>query len=517
MDEMYDQNNPEHSSGPEGGQGNPGAHHQPTGPDYPAGPGYTAGPAAAAGSVYPGGPEAAYASVPPAPKRRNHKRGLIITGAAALAVGAAAGGLIGSLHSAPVTNATATSKTILSTSQIASRVDPGLVDVVSTDGDQQAESAGTGIVLSSTGLILTNNHVINGATSVKVTDIGNGKIYTATVVGYDASKDVAVLQLQHASGLTVASLGNSNTVQVGNNVVALGNAGGKGGTPSVAAGQVTGLNQSITASDELSGSSEQLSGLIETNAPIQPGDSGGSLVNSYGQVIGMDTAASSSSSSSSQDQTATQAFAIPINEAVSVAQQIEAGDASSTVHIGATAFLGLEISPSGDSSGSGIGSGGGSGSGGSGGFNFGGGSGSGSGGFNFGGGSSSGGSGGFSIPGFNIGGLNIPGFNIGGLNFGNGSSNGSGSGSTGSGSTGGQATGTGVAIAGALSGSPAANAGITAGDEITSVGGQSVSSPEDISSALVKYHPGDKISISWVDSSGQSHTATVTLANGPAA
>jgi S1-C subfamily serine protease len=526
MSEMYDQNNPEHSSGPEGGQGYPGAHNQPTGPDYPAGPGYAAGPAFAAGSAYPGGPEAAYASVPPAPKRRNRKRGLIITGAAALAAGAAAGGLIGSMHSTPVTNATATSKTILSTSQIASRVDPALVDVVSTDGDQQAESAGTGIVLSSTGLILTNNHVINGATAIKVTDIGNGKTYTATVVGYDASKDVAVLQLRGASGLTVASLGNSNTVQVGNNVVALGNAEGKGGTPSVAAGKVTGLNQSITASDELSGSSENLTGLIQTNAPIQPGDSGGSLVNSYGQVIGMDTAASSGSSSSSQDQTATQAFAIPINEAVSVAQQIEAGDASSTVHIGATAFLGLEIS-SGSSSGSGSGSGGlggGSGSGGFGGFGGSGSSGSGgsgssgSGGFNFGGGSGSGsGSGGFSIPGFNIGGLNIPGFNIGGLNFGSGSGDGSGSGSSGSGSSGSQATGTGVAIAGTLSGSPAANAGITAGDEITSVGGQSVSSPEGISSALVKYHPGDKISIGWVDSSGQSHTATVTLANGPAA
>ena len=149
-------------------------------------------------------------------------------------------------------------------------------------------------MLSSNGEVLTNNHVIEGATSTKVTDIGNGQTYTATVVGYDATQDVAVLQVQAASGLTTASLGNSSTVQTGNSVTALGNAEGKGGTPSVAIGAVTALNQSITASDELSGASEQLTGLIETDAPIQPGDSGGPLVNVYGQVIGMDTAASSS-------------------------------------------------------------------------------------------------------------------------------------------------------------------------------------------------------------------------------
>ena len=260
--------------------------------------GYFTGPGFGGGPGYPGG--AAFASEPPPPPRRNHKRGLIITGAVALAAGATAGGLIGSLHPTSVGTATATSKTMLSTSQIAARVDPGLVDVVSTDGDQQATAAGTGIVLSASGLVLTNNHVINGATAIKVTDIGNGRTYTAKVVGYDASHDVAVIQLQNASGLTTASLGNSSTVQSGDSVVALGNAGGKGGTPSVAAGTVTGLNQSITASDDLSGASEQLTGLIQTNADIQPGDSGGSLVNSYGQVIGIDTAASSASGSQSQ-------------------------------------------------------------------------------------------------------------------------------------------------------------------------------------------------------------------------
>ena len=167
------------------------------------------------------------------PNRRRHRARTTSAGWSspaplALVVGAAAGGLIGGLHPTSVGTATATSKTMLSTSQIASRVDPGLVDVVSTLGDEQATAAGTGIVLTSNGEILTNNHVIDGATSIKVTDVGNGRTYTAKVVGYDASQDVAVIQLQNASGLTVASLGDSSTVRTGDNVVALGNAGRQG-------------------------------------------------------------------------------------------------------------------------------------------------------------------------------------------------------------------------------------------------------------------------------------------------
>jgi S1-C subfamily serine protease/lysophospholipase L1-like esterase len=413
-------------------------------PNYPGdGQGYLAGPGYAGGPGYPGGYQGAgFGSAPPPPPRRSRKRGLVITGAVALAAGAAAGGLIGSMNKGVVSTATATSNTVLSASQIAQRVDPALVDIVSTNSAAGSTSAGTGIVLTSNGEILTNNHVIRGATSIKVTDVGNGKTYTATVVGYDASDDVAVIQLQNASGLTTASLGDSSSVASGDTVTALGNAGGKGGTPSVASGTVTALGQSITASDEGSGVSENLTGLIQTNADIQPGDSGGALVNSHGQVIGMNTAASTgfqfqgqSGSQGGQEQ----AYAIPIDSALTTAKQIEGGNGSSTIHIGATAFLGIETSGS-DSSGS-----------------------SGFGGF------------------------------------------------------GGQDSGTGVTIAGALSGSPAASAGLTQGDTITSVGGQSVSSASDIQQVLVKYHPGDKISVSWQDASGQSHTSTVTLTSGPAA
>src|SRR3984957_11812277 len=331
---------------------------------------------------YPHGPYLPYGQYPE-PPRRHHGRTLLgLTATAIVAAGVGAGAALGLSHGSTTgSTATSTSKNELTTAQIASRVDPAIVDVTSTLGYQQATAKGTGIVLTSNGEILTNNHVINGATSVSVTDIGNGKTYKATVVGYDESHDIAVLQLSGASGLTTATTGDSSTVGVGNSVVALGNAGGVGGTPSVAAGSVTALNQSITASDESSGSSEQLTGLIETNADIQAGDSGGPLVNSHGQVIAMDTAAStnyqfggygnggfgggsgppgsrtvgfgggsgssgsgsSGSGSSSSNPSTTQGYAIPINTALTIAKEIDGGQASSTVHIGATAFLGVQI------------------------------------------------------------------------------------------------------------------------------------------------------------------------------
>jgi S1-C subfamily serine protease len=196
--------------------------------------------------------------------------------------------------------------------------------------------------------------VIDGATSISVTDVGNGRTYSANVVGYDRTGDVAVIKLVGASGLQTVTPATAKA-SVGQAVVGIGNAGGTGGTPSTAGGAVTALDQSITASDDGSGgNAENLTGLIETNAGIQPGDSGGSLVNTSGQVIGMDTAASSAETTSAAGQSAAvQAFAIPINEAVSIARQIESGQASASVHIGTTAFLGVEVSAEGPASGDG--------------------------------------------------------------------------------------------------------------------------------------------------------------------
>jgi S1-C subfamily serine protease len=315
---------------------------------YGSGPGgYGSGPGGYGPGGYGSGPEG-YGSGSGESGGRHRRRRFILAGAS---FGAAAALTIGGLGVA-----NAFGSTTLTTAQVASKVDPGLVDVVSTLGYQNGEAAGTGQVLTSTGEVLTNNHVIDGATSIKVTDVGNGRTYTAKVVGYNKTKDVAVLQLQNASGLQTVSLSSAG-VQSGQKVVALGNAGGKGGTPSVATGTVTGTGKTITASDESAGNAEQLQGLIETNAGIQPGDSGGPLVNTQGQVVGMDTAASSGISTtgfgSQSQQTATQAFAIPITEATSIASQIEAGQASSTVHIGATAFLGVEVSPASSAGGAG--------------------------------------------------------------------------------------------------------------------------------------------------------------------
>jgi S1-C subfamily serine protease len=226
--------------------------------------------------------------------------------------------------------------------QVAAKVDPGVVDVNTQLGYQGGSAAGTGIVLSSSGEVLTNNHVVEGATSTSVTDVGNGRTYTATVVGTDAADDIAVLQLSSASDLVTVDLGKSSTLSVGEAVVAIGNAGGVGGTPSVSSGAVKALDQSITASDEVSGISEQLNGLLETSATLEPGDSGGPLVESSGRVVAIDTAASSGfqfQSGSSQN------FAIPIDHALAVAKQIEAGDGSPTIHVGPTAFLGVEVEP----------------------------------------------------------------------------------------------------------------------------------------------------------------------------
>jgi S1-C subfamily serine protease len=298
-----------------------------------------------------------------------------------------------------------------------------LVDIDTTLSYQGGAAAGTGIVLSSDGYILTNNHVISGATSIDATDVNNGQKYTATVVGYDRTHDVAVIKLSGASGLKTASIGDSAKVTQGETVVGLGNAGGAGGTPSSAPGQVTALNQSIKAQDESNNTTEQLTGLIETNSDIQPGDSGGALVDTSGRVIGMDTAASTGFSFETQGN---QGFAIPINQAMAIAGDIRGGKGSSTVHIGATAFLGVEIDPNGGRL-------------------------------------------------------------------------------------------SGAAVSQAISGGAADQAGITSGSVITSLGGATVDSSSTLTNLISRYHPGDKVQIGWTDANGQTHTATVTFANGPAA
>jgi S1-C subfamily serine protease len=214
----------------------------------------------------------------------------------------------------------------------------GVVTIVSVLKYQNAESAGTGMVLTSDGEVLTNNHVIQGATSVTATVASTGRSYRADIVGTDPTDDVAVLQLRGASGLTTAKIGDSAGVSVGDSVVGVGNAGGTG-TLRASKGTVTGLDRSITATDESGQNGERLTGLIEVNAPIISGDSGGPLYDSSGDIVGMDTAASSNPARSS-------AYAIPIDDAVKIAGQIESGVATSKIHIGLPAFLGVGVANS---------------------------------------------------------------------------------------------------------------------------------------------------------------------------
>jgi len=211
----------------------------------------------------------------------------------------------------------------------------GVVIINTTLSYERASAAGTGMVLTSSGEILTNNHVIRGATGIKVTVPSTGRSYTARVVGYDVADDVAVLQTVGASNLTTVT--TSSKVAVGDAVTAVGNAGGTG-TLSSATGAIAGLHRSIVVGDDQGGTAH-LTGMIGVNAAVQPGDSGGPLLNSAGQVIGMDTAGSTAY----VDRSSPQAYAIPITKALSIAKRIEAGSSSSRIHIGATPFLGIQV------------------------------------------------------------------------------------------------------------------------------------------------------------------------------
>ena len=197
------------------------------------------------------------------------------------------------------------------------------------------------MVLTRSGEVLTNNHVIRGAAAIRVVDPRTGRSYVATVLGYSVTSDVALLQLQHASGLNTVAIGDSSRVSIGQRVIAFGNAGGVGGSPSSSSGKVTGLKRSIVVSDGR-GRYARLASLIRIDAPLEPGDSGGPLLNAAGRVIGMDTAVSVGF----EFQSAREGYAIPINRVLAVAKQIEARRGSTTVHVGSTPLLGISVAPS---------------------------------------------------------------------------------------------------------------------------------------------------------------------------
>jgi S1-C subfamily serine protease len=377
--------------------------------------------------------------------------------------------------SSPAGGAAGTAAGTAAVRQAVSKVGPGVVLINSTLQYSSEAAAGTGMVINADGLVLTNNHVIAGATKITARVATTGRTYPATVVGYDRTGDIALLRLRGASGLKTVPLGNSSAVRTGNTVVALGNAQGRGSVIT-APGQVTALNQTITASDQgAMTSSETLHGMIETNADIVPGDSGGPLASAASQVIGMDTAANSVSGGGQQQAAA--GFAIPINTALSVARQIAGGQASATITIGYPPFVGILIGSSTSSdprtqaqqqeqqNGFGDGTGG------------------------FGGSNGFGGSGSAPQCYTSNNGLTVP-------------------------STIAPA-GSGTLVDGVICGSPAATAGITSGSVITSVNGQQAGAPTHLTGILARFRPGDTVSVTWVSPSGHRSTSQLRLAQGP--
>ncbi|MDX6393871.1 MAG: hypothetical protein QOJ73_4934 [Streptosporangiaceae bacterium] len=291
----------------------------------------------------------------PEPPRRRGARTLVYVVVAALAAGIGAGTVLALNHGStsaansgissqqipsPTGGSGGNGTTTINESFVASKVEPGLVDINSTLKYQDGTAAGTGMVLSSTGLVLTNNHVVSGSTHLSATLVGSGRSYTAEVVGTDLTDDVALLKLVGASGLKTVQVGNSTKAALGTAVVALGNAGGTGGSPTVTVGTITALNRTITASDQGSSNTETLHGMLQTNAPIAAGDSGGALADSTGHVIGMNTAANSQNIGA---QGTDQGFAIPINTALAVAKDIAAGKSSSKIQIGPSGFIGVGV------------------------------------------------------------------------------------------------------------------------------------------------------------------------------
>jgi S1-C subfamily serine protease len=369
---------------------------------------------------------------PPLPPRERRRRrggtGLaIIVVLVAAGIGAAATVFL-ERDSSPAPSATGTTAG-LDVAAVTSKVEAGMVDITVRDTYSGLVAEGTGLILSSDGLVVTNNHVISGSTSVRVTAVVSGRTYRARVLGYDSADDVALLRLTGASGLRVIATGNSTRVNVGQPVLALGNARGRDGLPTASTGTVTALDQTITPANTANGSTETLHGVLATSAPVTAGDSGGALADAAGHVIGIITASASGPNGN------VSGYAIPVNSALRIARLISSGQGDATVQIGAPAFLGISVT-------------------------------------------------------------NSPG------------------------SCGELGGGLGADVAGAkvcvvYPGTPAAWAGLRAGDVITSAGGQAVTSASGLAAITGRLRPGATLSVSYADISGHSRSIHLTLTAGP--
>jgi len=225
---------------------------------------------------------------------------------------------------------------------VAGGVTPALVNINTTLANNSGEGAGTGMLISSNGLVLTNNHVIENADSISVEIGGDGSSHSAKVLGYDMRDDVALIKVDGVSGLSTIPVGDPNGVSVNDSIVVMGNALGRGGEPSTTQGTVTATDRQITATDQDGSNAETLTNMIQVQADVQPGDSGGALVTADGKVIGMTTAASTGGFRFNESAEGV-GFAIKIDKALSIAKQIQNGQEVDGVHVGARALLGVAI------------------------------------------------------------------------------------------------------------------------------------------------------------------------------
>lgn len=217
-------------------------------------------------------------------------------------------------------------------------VEPSVVRLDTVVDYQHVMGTGTGFVIDGGGQVLTNYHVVQGADVI--TAVVGGASFGADILGFDRGRDIAVLQLRGAGGLPTAPLGDSSRITIGEPVVAIGNARGSNSPLTRETGTVTALGRTISAEDELTGSKTEMTGLFEIAAPVRAGDSGGPVVNGAGQIIGVTTAATVTF----QTDPGGEGFAIPINDAIAIANQIRARAPSDTVHIGPPTLIGVGVS-----------------------------------------------------------------------------------------------------------------------------------------------------------------------------
>jgi S1-C subfamily serine protease len=375
------------------------------------------------------GTEPNWPPLPPREPRARRRGGTGLAIVVALLAAAVGGAATVALERSPTTSqAPATSTATLNTAAVSRAVEVGMVDVMARDGFSGLVSEGTGLILSPDGLVLTNNHVIAGATSVRVTAVTSGRTYVARVLGYDSAADVALLQMTGAAGLRSIETGSA---QLGQPVLALGNAGGQGGTPSVTSGYVTALDQTITPTDATTGTVETLQDAIETSTEIVSGDSGGALVNARAQVIGMITASALGSQGNAVG------YSIPLSAALRIVRLIDAKHTTAEIRVGIPGFLGVSV-------------------------------------------------------------VNSP----------------ASCGELGEAVSG--PTSAGAKICAVYPGTPAAQAGMRAGDVITAAAGRSVASANALTAITERLDPGSSLSVTYIATDGNPHSIRLTLVSGPA-